>query len=342
MKILITGGAGFIGSTIASACQDAGITPVLLDNLVTGRREFTADRAFYEGDVADGELIDQIFDEHPDITAVIHCASLIVVPESMADPLRYYSENVAKGISFFNHLHRNGCTRLLFSSSAAIFQADGTTLTVDETSPLEPGSPYAKTKAMLETIIGDIAAAKQLRVLSLRYFNPIGADPQLRTGLQIFRPTHALGGIIEAHHSGEPFKITGTDFPTADGTGIRDYVHVWDIAQAHVAALKRFDEVLDSEQADSTVIILGSGHGTTVRELVGVFEKVTGTSLKTVEVPRRPGDPAGAYSDSTKAQQLLDWTPKLSLEDAVRDSLAWHAKRTDVLGAPDDQAQTVN
>ncbi|MFB7742496.1 UDP-glucose 4-epimerase GalE [Streptomyces sp. NPDC056132] len=337
MKVLITGGAGFIGSTIASACQDASITPVILDNLVTGRREFTADRAFYEGDVADGALIDQIFDDHPDITAVIHCASLIVVPESMADPLRYYSENVAKGVQFFRHLHRNQCTRLLFSSSAAIFEADGTNLTVDETSPLAPGSPYAKTKAMLESIVDDIATAGQLRVLSLRYFNPIGADPQLRTGLQIFRPTHALGGIIEAHHSGEPFKITGTDFPTADGTGIRDYVHVWDIAQAHVAALKRFDEVLDSEGADSTVIILGSGHGTTVRELVGVFETVTGTSLKTIEVPRRPGDPAGAYSNSTKAERLLDWTPKLSLEEAVRDSLSWHAKRTDILGAPDGQ-----
>lgn len=335
MKVLITGGAGFIGSTIASACLDAGIEPVILDNLATGRREFTAGRTFYEGDVADGELLDRIFSAHPEISAAIHCASLIVVPESVSDPMRYYSENVAKGIEFMRHLVRNGCSRLLFSSSAAIFKADGTDLTVTEESPLDPGSPYAQTKSILETVLADTAVGNVLSSISLRYFNPIGADPQMRTGLQVMRPTHALGAMIDAHHANKPFTVTGTDFPTADGTGIRDYVHVWDIAQAHVLALKGFDTVLADAGVKNTVIILGSGRGTTVKELVQVFDYVTGGTLDVQTKERRPGDPAGAYCGSDKALKVLGWKPEKSLEEAVADSLEWYARREAVLGAPE-------
>jgi UDP-glucose 4-epimerase len=182
LKVLIAGGAGFIGSTIASACLDAAIEPVILDNLVTGRREFVADRDFYEGDIADGQLVDGIFKDHPDIDAVIHCAALIVVPESVADPVTYYRANVVKSLEFVDHLVRNGCERLIFSSSAAIYGA-GADLTVDENSPINPQSPYARTKAVCEAMFADIAAAQSIRVLSLRYFNPIGADPKMRTGL---------------------------------------------------------------------------------------------------------------------------------------------------------------
>ena len=145
LKVLIAGGAGFIGSTIASACLDAAIKPVILDNLVTGRREFITDRDFYEGDIADGQLVDCIFKEHPDVDAVIHCAALIVVPESVADPVTYYRANVVKSLEFVDHLVRNGCERLIFSSSAAIYGA-GADLTVDENSPINPQSPYARTK----------------------------------------------------------------------------------------------------------------------------------------------------------------------------------------------------
>src|SRR5437868_3669984 len=223
MKVLIAGGAGYIGSTVGSACLDAGITPVVLDNLVTGRREFAEGRAFYEGDIADGAMIDRIFAEHPDIEAVVHCAALIVVPDSVADPVGYYRANVAKSLEFAAHLLRNGCERLVFSSSAAIYQARED-LIVDEDSPVDPQSPYARTKAMCEAIFADIAAAQPIRVLSLRYFNPIGADPKMRTGLQLRRPTHALGKMIQAAEEGVPFLITGTDYPTADGSGIRDYI----------------------------------------------------------------------------------------------------------------------
>jgi len=331
MKVLITGGAGFIGSTIASACLDQGITPIILDNLVTGRREFTEGRDFYEGDIADGPLLDRIFADHPEIGATIHCAALIVVPESVAEPLRYYRENVAKTVALLEHLQRNGCGRLLFSSSASIY-TPGADFAVDESSVLDPLSPYARTKMLMELVFKDTAEATPLRVLSLRYFNPIGADPQLRTGLQTPLPSHALGKLIEARRSGEPFRITGTDWPTRDGSGIRDYVHVWDLARAHVAALLRFDEALPPEDSGSyEVINLGTGRGTTVRELVAAFESVTGTEQPVEETGPRPGDNAGAFTRSDKAAQLLDWQPELSLEQGIADTLAWFDRREAVL-----------
>lgn len=331
MKALITGGAGFIGSTVASACADQGITPVILDSLVTGRREFTEGRPFYEGDISDGALVDRIFTEHPDIAAVVHCAALIVVPDSVAEPLRYYRENVAKTIALLEHLNRNGCERLLFSSSASIY-APGPDFTVDEESGLDPLSPYARTKMLTELIFKDTAEATALRVLSLRYFNPIGADPKLRTGLQTPMPSHALGKLIETRRFGEPFQVTGTDWPTRDGSGIRDYVHVWDLAQAHVAALLRFDEVLPLDGPRSyEVINLGSGTGTTVRELIAAFEGVTGEPVPVTEAPARPGDSAGAYPRGDKAARLLGWQPQLTLEQGIADTLAWFARREQVL-----------
>ncbi|MEV4438072.1 UDP-glucose 4-epimerase GalE [Streptomyces sp. NPDC049577] len=334
MKVLITGGAGFIGSTIASACADDGITPVILDNLVTGRREFAAPHAFYEGDIADGDLIDKVFAEHRDIYAVIHCASLIVVPESVANPLAYYSNNLAGSIALLGHLARNRCDRLIFSSSASIYRPSEDDFTVDEDSPLAPASPYAHTKAMAEQILKDTATAGGPRSMSLRYFNPIGADPQLRTGLQVLKPTHALGRMIDAHHSGQKFTITGTDWPTPDGTCVRDYVHVWDLADAHLRALHRFDQVLPTDGTDRhQVIILGAGKATTVRELVNAFGEVTGRPLPVVETARRPGDTVGAYSRSTRAKDLLGWEPQHTITDGIRDSLRWYDKRDTLLTA---------
>lgn len=328
MKVLITGGAGYIGSTVASACLDAGITPVILDNLVTGRREFTRQREFYEGDIADGGLLDKIFAEHPDIEAAVHCAALIVVPDSVSDPVRYYQWNVAKSLDMLQHLIRNGCHRLLFSSSAAIYQAsEGGS--VDENSPLVPLSPYGRTKAVCEGMFADIAAGTSLRVVSLRYFNPIGADPALRSGLQDRYPSHALGKLIQAHQAGEAFQITGTDYPTRDGSGIRDYVHVWDLASAHVKALRSFDTVLSG--ATSVAVNLGTGTGTTVRELVAAFNSVVSSPVTAVDAPRRPGDAAGAYTRSERARQLLGWEPAHSLAEGIRDSLRWAAVRDAVM-----------
>ncbi|SHN46882.1 UDP-glucose 4-epimerase GalE [Cryptosporangium aurantiacum] len=325
MKVLITGGAGFIGSTIGSACLDGGIQPVILDSLVTGRREFTEGRAFYHGDIADGALVDRIFAEHPEIAAVIHCAALIVVPDSMADPLRYYRENVAKSIELIGHLQRNGCERLIFSSSASMYGADPD-FSVDENSAIDPQSPYATTKVMVENVLRDVAQASSLRVLSLRYFNPIGADPQLRTGLQVARPSHALGKLVQAYEDHVTFSITGIDWPTRDGTGIRDYVHVWDLAGAHVEGLRRFDDVVPADDG-YRVICLGSGTGTTVRELVAAFEAVIGGPLPHRDAPARPGDVVGAYARNGLARDLLGWEPKYGVEEGIRHSLEWAAIR---------------
>ncbi|GAA3718628.1 UDP-glucose 4-epimerase GalE [Nonomuraea antimicrobica] len=320
MRVLITGGAGYIGSTIASACLDAGIAPVILDSLVTGRREFAEGRVFYEGDISDGPLIDKIFAEYPDIEAVIHCAALIVVPDSVSDPIGYYRANVTKSLEFVDHLLRNGCTRMIFSSSASIYRT-GDDHTVTEESPLDPQSPYARTKAVCEGMFADIAAGRPIRILSLRYFNPIGSDPRMRTGLQLRRPSHALGKMIESYEEGVPFQITGTGYATPDGTGIRDYVHVWDLATAHVAALERFDEL------GTDVINLGTGAGTTVRELVEAFNRVVERTVEVVEAPARPGDVAGAYTRSDRARRLLGWQARHSVEDGIRHSLEWASLR---------------
>lgn len=326
VKVLITGGAGYIGSTIASACSDAGIVPVILDSLVTGRREFTEGREFYQGDISDGSLIDRLFAEHPDIYAAIHCAGLVVVADSMADPIEYYRENVAKSLEFCAHLIRKGCRRLIFSSSAAIYKAEEG-LAIDENSAIDPQSPYARTKAACEAMFADIAAAKPLHVLSLRYFNPIGADPKMRTGLQLQQPTHALGKMIEARDQNVPFVITGTDWPTRDGSGIRDYMHVWDLATAHVAALTRFDTL----PGPMTAINLGTGAGTTVRELLGLFNRVSASPIGALEAGPRPGDTIGAYTRIDCATRLLAWSPQYEIAESIRHALQWAAIRDEIL-----------
>jgi UDP-glucose 4-epimerase len=326
VKVLIAGGAGYVGSTIASACLDAGIGVVIMDSLVTGRREFVTDREFYEGDIADGPLVDRIFAEHRDIYAVIHCAALVVLSDSVADPVGYYRANVVKSLDFVTHLLRNGCGRLIFSSTAAVYRA-GEDLTVDEDSAIAPCSPYGRSKAMCEAIFADIASVQPLHVLSLRYFNSIGADPKMRTGLQSRRPTHALGAMIRAHDGDAPFLIAGTDYPTRDGSGIRDYIHVWDMAAAHLAALGCFDAL----PGPALAINLGTGQGTTVRELLDAFNRAVEYPVRAREAGRRPGDVAGAYTRIDRAKQLLGWAPQYDLHDGIRHSLQWAAIRDEIL-----------
>ena len=330
MKVLIAGGAGFIGSTVASVLLDDGHQPVILDNLVTGRREFCDGRPFYQGDIADRGVVDRIFDDHPDIAAVVHCAALIVVPESVERPIHYYRENVAKTLEFVDALIGRGVTRLLFSSSASIYRP-GADFSVDESSPLQATSPYARTKLVVEGMLSDISAGTPLRALSLRYFNPIGADPKMRTGLQVAAPTHALGKLVEAHRTGRPFTVTGMDYPTRDGSGIRDYVHVWDLAAAHVRALAVFDTLFDGDRAPHLVINLGPGPGTTVREFVDAFNSVVDAPVAVQVGPRRAGDSAGAYTRSTRAADLLGWRAEHTVEEGIKDALTWFDHRGTVL-----------
>lgn len=328
MKILITGGAGYIGSTVASACEDAGHDVVILDDFSTGKREFIQDRPLYEGDIADGALVDKVFAEHR-IDAVVHCAAKIVVPESVADPLGYYDNNVGKTVKLLEALERNGNQRFLFSSSASIYAPDEN-FVVTEQSPLRPNSPYAKTKYLVELILEDFTKASTMRVLSLRYFNPIGTDPKLRSGQQLEHPTHVLAKLLEAWQNHETFTVTGVDWPTRDGSGIRDYIHVWDLAQAHVAALEHFDEATASEPYQ--VFNIGTGNGVTVKELAASFEEISGDPLQVTFGPPRPGDVAGVYTVSTKAKEMLGWEAKFTETDAVRDAIAWLPKRKEMLG----------
>lgn len=328
MKVLITGGAGYIGSTVASACEDAGHEVVILDDFSTGRREFVGQRPLYEGDFADQALLDEVFTDHA-IDIVVHCAAKIVVPESVADPLGYYENNVAKTIQLLYGMKRNFVNRIVFSSSASIY-APNDDFTVTEDSALAPGSPYARTKFMVEMILADAAASSDLHVLSLRYFNPIGTDPQLRSGQQLEHPTHVLAKLLEAWQNHSTFTITGVDWPTRDGSGIRDFIHVWDLAQAHVAAIEHFDDATADEPYQ--VVNVGTGNGVTVKELAASFLEITGTPLDIAEGDPRPGDVAGVYTVSSKAADVLDWHAERTEQEAVKDAIAWLPKREEMLG----------
>jgi UDP-glucose 4-epimerase len=334
VKVLVTGGAGYIGSTTAKALEEAGHVPVVLDSLLTGPRAFVRDRIFYEGDVADPELLSRVVDEHPDLDCTIHMAARVVVPESVAQPGLYYQDNVAKSLALFEQLSRLGKPDVVFSSSASLYAAvEG--FEVDEDSPLDPPSPYARTKHMMEQILRDLATAGAVRSVILRYFNPIGSDPDLQSGVYAREPSHVLGQLVMAAlGQREAFQVTGTDYPTRDGTGIRDYVHVWDIAQAHVVAVEQFGSTLERVGAPSTVINLGTGRGTTVRELLTIFQEVFGRPVPTVEAPPRPGDAIGAFANVDRARELLGWSAKLSVADGVDSALRWSERRPEILGYP--------
>jgi UDP-glucose 4-epimerase len=332
MKVLVTGGAGYIGSTTAKALEQAGHTPVILDSLLSGPRVFVKDRIFYEGDIADRDLVRRVVEEHPDIDCTIHMAARIVVPESVQKPYEYYRDNVAKSLELFDQLVTSGKPRVLFSSSASLY-ATVENFEVTEESPLDPPSPYARTKRMMEQVLTDMAAATELRAINLRYFNPIGSDPDLESGIYDREPSHVLGQLVMAAQGlKDAFTITGVDHPTRDGTGIRDYVHVWDLAQAHVVAVEQFDKALAAVDAPSTIINVGTGDGVTVRELVSAFEEVFGQQVPVREAPPRPGDAVGAFANVDKARELLGWTASSTIQDAIASALAWGRKRKSILG----------
>jgi UDP-glucose 4-epimerase len=334
MKVLVTGGAGYIGSTICSALKDAGHTPVILDSLITGRAEFAREHIFYQADIADEPVVRKIFEDHPDIFATIHCAALIVVPESVAKPFEYYRENVVKSLELFRILSSLGHGRVVFSSSASIYDVVPGYM-VTEDAPLKPSSPYARTKYMMEMVLKDFCIAYGMEGIALRYFNPIGADPQMRTGIHIEKPSHVLGKLVDtALGRISEFELTGTDWDTRDGTGIRDYIHVWDLAQAHVMAVEQFPQIFERSGSPDTryvVINLGTGRGVTVRELVSAFEKVYGQTINKVDRPPRPGDVAGAYANADTAKRLIGWEAQLPIEQGIADALKWGEVREKII-----------
>ena len=338
MKFLITGGAGYIGSTICSALEDQGHTPIILDSLVTGRKEFTKDRIFYHADIADKAAVKKVFQDHPEIQATIHCAALIVVPESTANPYEYYRENVNKSLELFNTLNELGYKKIVFSSSASIYDVVPGFM-VTEKSPLNPSSPYARTKFMMEMILHDFCAAYDMKGIALRYFNPIGADPKMRSGVHVKEPSHVLGRLVNTALGILPeFFITGVDWPTRDGSGIRDYIHVWDLAQAHVMAVQDIDNVFEragNPDDGYLVINLGTGNGVTVKELVAAFERVYGQTINRNEGPPRPGDIAGSYANADTAKRLIGWQAQHSIDEGISDALKWGEIRKTILDFSD-------
>jgi UDP-glucose 4-epimerase len=290
------------------------------------------DRIFYEGDIGDRDLVRRIVDEHPDLDATIHMAARIVVPESVEKPYEYYKDNVAKSLELFDELDAVGQPRVLFSASASLI-ATKDDFEVTEDDPLAPTSPYARTKRMIEEVLQDMAVATDLRAVILRYFNPIGSDPDLESGIYAKEPSHIVGQLVmAARGQKDSFTITGTEHPTRDGTGIRDYIHVWDLARAHVRAVERFDEVLTEVDSPSVVINVGRGDGVTVREMVAAFERVFGHEVPVTEAPPRPGDAVGAFANVDRSAALLDWRTELTIDEAIASALAWGDRRQEVLG----------
>ena len=330
MAILITGGAGYIGSSIANTLIDNAQRVVVIDDLSVGRREFIPRADLYVGDIGDRTFVADTLRRNPDIGAVIHCAAKIVVPDSVREPLLYYDNNVAKTVTLLGVLSEARIGRFIFSSTAALYDVhDGGA--ASESAAVRPLSPYSRSKRMVEQMLTDYCAISGMRCLILRYFNPIGADPELRSGHPASHPTHVLGRLVSATLRHESFYLTGVNWDTRDGTGVRDYVDVWDLADAHAKAFERFDSIMASRGQAVLVVNLGTGRGVTVRELVQAYQAAAGAQLEVIEAPPREGDVAGAFATNDLARSVLGWVPKRSLEESIRAALAWAKRRPSIL-----------
>jgi len=323
MKVLISGGAGYVGSCISQALVASGHTPVILDTLVSGRDYFVADKLFYKADIGDLDVVARIFEENPDIEALIHCAERAMVMNSVSNPYEYYISNVSKSMDFCNFVTEAGCKKLIYCSTAGVYE-DVAGYMVSESSPIKPKSPFARSKYITEMILEDFCAAYDTRCITLRYFNPIGAAPDMSCGAELSNAGNIVSEILSAVANDTPFVITGVDWPTKDGTCIRDYVHVWDLAMAHVKALENYERAFRvSESSGYLPINIGSGIGTTVKEVITAFENVTGDKVPVQIGKRRAGDICGSYASTNNARDFIDWKAELSMEEAILDTIRW-------------------
>ncbi len=322
--VLVTGGAGYIGSHVVRQLGERGIPTVVLDNLSTGFADAVTHGELVVGDVGDRDLLADILERHP-VDTVMHFAAHTIVPESVADPMKYYRNNTCASRSLMESCLAAGVRQWVFSSTAAVYGTPENGVASEET-PTTPINPYGRSKLMTEWMLQDCAAAHGLRHVTLRYFNVAGSDPEGRVGQRTPNATLLVKVAAEVAVGRRPWlSIFGTDYPTADGTGIRDYIHVEDLADAHLRAL-------DYLRAGGGPVILncGYGRGYSVREVVAAVERETGHPLPVREEPRRPGDPARLVAQADRIREVLGWKPRYEgLEAIVRSALDWERRQAE-------------
>ena len=322
-NVLVTGGAGYIGSHAVLALKDAGHAPVVIDNLTTGFRwSLPADVPFYEGDVSDQSLVARIISEHG-VQAIMHFAGSIIVPESVENPLKYYRNNTANSRSIIESAITGGVKHFIFSSTAATYGIPEVS-PVREDTPTLPINPYGLSKLMTEYMLRDIAAAHDFNYCALRYFNVAGADPKGRTGQSTAGATHLIKVAVEtALGKRSHVSVFGTDFNTTDGTGVRDYIHVSDLAAAHVIALDN----LFADPSQSHTLNCGYGHGYSVLDVLDAVDRVTNLQIERQFEGRRAGDPDALISDNSAIKARFGWQPQYGdLDLIVRHALQWERK----------------
>lgn len=320
-EILVTGGAGYIGSHVVRQLGAAGESVVTLDNLSTGFEAAVTAGELVIGDTGDADLLERLFEEHA-IDTVMHFAAHTIVPESVADPLKYYRNNTANSRTLLEACQRHGVSNFVFSSTAAVYgiPADGK---ASETSPTQPINPYGTSKLMTEWMLRDLAAAGGPSYVALRYFNVAGCEPSGTIGQSTPKATLLVKVACEAAVGKRPhISVFGTDYPTPDGTGLRDYIHVDDLASAHLDALTYL-----RAGGQPTTLNCGYGHGYSVREVLRAVENAGGVTLKIVDEPRRAGDPPALIAVAERVRTELGWVPKYDdLDTIVSTALAWEKK----------------
>ncbi|MEW6002268.1 MAG: UDP-glucose 4-epimerase GalE [Nitrospirota bacterium] len=321
MKILVTGGAGYIGSHVVKALGEKGYRIAVYDNLSTGHEWAVLYGELIRGDLADKSFLEKVIKEfEPD--AVMHFAAFIEVEDSVREPLRYYRNNTVNTLNLLEVMFENRVKNFIFSSTAAVYGVPEK-IPVDETAPLDPVNPYGSSKAAVEQILKALVHAEDFNYVSLRYFNVAGADPGGRIGQAYKESTHLITRALKtAKGEFDRLSIFGTDYPTPDGTCIRDYIHVSDLAVAHILAM----EYLFSNRG-SRMYNCGYGHGYSVKEVVHMVKKVTGIDFKTVDTERRPGDPPVLVADSSLLKKELDWRPQYDdLSFIIKTAWEWEKK----------------
>ncbi|MGI5895441.1 MAG: UDP-glucose 4-epimerase GalE [Oscillospiraceae bacterium] len=321
MAILICGGAGYIGSNINKLLSQKGYDTIVFDNLVYGHRELVKWGRLIEGDLSDMQAIDRVFDQNK-IDAVFHFAAYAYVGESVHEPAKYYHNNVTCTLNLLEAMRKHGCEKIIFSSTCATYGIPET-VPITEDMPQNPINPYGATKLMVERIFKDYAAAYGLKFAVLRYFNAAGADPEGEIGEWHQPETHLIPLVLDAAAGvRESIQVFGTDYPTPDGTCVRDYIHVYDLATAHLLALEHLNH-----GGQSDFFNLGNAKGTSVLEVIDTVKAVTGRDFRVDYVPRRAGDPPMLVGSSEKAASVLGWKPKYAdIESIVSHAWNWYQK----------------